>query len=260
MRNIIFIVILFLSFGTSAQEVKQYLLNRYFEVTTEEKEAFFVRLTQPYKEFIAYTDYDSKQRIVQTVFFTDSTFSVAVGPHKFYWEGVKLYEGVYVNGKPSGYWYFFDKKGKLSDSLHYVVNDTVNTVFKPTSNTEEKKTKALQEEHLKKDTTNPFAKVETEAAFPGGPTAWQKHLIKNIDFPDLVMNTKRQQKSTVLIQFVVCNDGELCSIEALNSFHPLLDLIAVNAIRKGPKWTPAIQNGRNVKAYRRQPITFVVPD
>ena len=32
--------------------------------------------------------------------------------------------------------------------------------------------------------------------------------------------------------------------------------IAVNAIRKGPKWKPAVQNGRNVKAYRRQPVTF----
>jgi protein TonB len=32
--------------------------------------------------------------------------------------------------------------------------------------------------------------------------------------------------------------------------------IATAAIRKGPKWKPAVQNGRQVKAYRRQPVTF----
>jgi len=33
---------------------------------------------------------------------------------------------------------------------------------------------------------------------------------------------------------------------------------AVRVIKKGPKWTPAIQNGRQVNAYRKQPITFQV--
>jgi hypothetical protein len=33
---------------------------------------------------------------------------------------------------------------------------------------------------------------------------------------------------------------------------------AIRAIVKGGKWLPAIQNGRQVKAYRKQPITFVV--
>ncbi|MEQ1678624.1 MAG: energy transducer TonB, partial [Chitinophagaceae bacterium] len=33
---------------------------------------------------------------------------------------------------------------------------------------------------------------------------------------------------------------------------------AMRVIKKGPKWTPAVQNGRQVKAYRKQPITFQV--
>jgi ATP-dependent DNA helicase DinG len=35
---------------------------------------------------------------------------------------------------------------------------------------------------------------------------------------------------------------------------------AIKIIKRGPKWTPALQNGRNVNAYRRQPITFVVEE
>jgi protein TonB len=36
--------------------------------------------------------------------------------------------------------------------------------------------------------------------------------------------------------------------------------IAVNVIRRGPKWEAAQQNGRKVKAFRRQKITFQMPD
>ena len=239
------------------------MLNRYFEVTNNEKDFFFLRLAKPYNGFWAFTDYDSKKRIVQTGFFTDSTFKTPIGPYKFYWESVKMYEGNYVNGKPSGYWYFFNKKGQLSDSLHYyVVSDTIKNKLPDSVSVllEKQKTLSLQNEHLKKDSSKSFNLVEVEAEFPGGSEAWKKHIIRKIDFPDLVMNTKRPQKGTVMIQFIVCSDGEVCSVEALNSFHPLLDLTAVNAIRNGPHWKPAIQNGRMVKAWRRQPITFIVPD
>jgi hypothetical protein len=33
---------------------------------------------------------------------------------------------------------------------------------------------------------------------------------------------------------------------------------AVKIIKKGPTWEPAIQKGRQVKAYRKQPIDFIV--
>jgi protein TonB len=36
--------------------------------------------------------------------------------------------------------------------------------------------------------------------------------------------------------------------------------VAVNAIRNGPKWIPAQQNGRQVNAYRLQPVTLQNPD
>ena len=32
----------------------------------------------------------------------------------------------------------------------------------------------------------------------------------------------------------------------------------IRVIKKGPKWVPAVQYGRNVKAYRIQPVTLVV--
>jgi len=31
-------------------------------------------------------------------------------------------------------------------------------------------------------------------------------------------------------------------------------------IKKGPKWKPAVLNGKTVNAYRRQPVTFQITD
>jgi len=69
-----------------------------------------------------------------------------------------------------------------------------------------------------------------------------------------------------VVLFIVDKEGMVSEVRALpcgeagvgNCLPPNSKLaeIAVNAIRKGPKWKPAIQNGRNVKAYRRQPVTF----
>ena len=97
---------LIFTFSALSQNIKQDLLNRYFEVTTEEKKAFFYRLSQAYNGFWAYTDYDSKNRIVRSGFFTDSFFITPIGQHAFYWEGKPVYKGRYVDGRPSGYWYF----------------------------------------------------------------------------------------------------------------------------------------------------------
>jgi len=35
---------------------------------------------------------------------------------------------------------------------------------------------------------------------------------------------------------------------------------AIRLIKDGPRWTPAIQNGHTVNAYRKQPIIFVVEE
>jgi protein TonB len=55
------------------------------------------------------------------------------------------------------------------------------------------------------------------------------------------------------VRALPCSEAGVASCLPPNS---KLAEIAVNAIKKGPKWKPAVQNGRNVKAYRRQPVTF----
>ncbi len=62
------------------------------------------------------------------------------------------------------------------------------------------------------------------------------------------------------MKFIVSKDGAVSNVEATTMKGTKLAEIAVNAIRKGPNWKPAQQNGRAVNAYREQPVTFTIQD
>jgi protein TonB len=121
----------------------------------------------------------------------------------------------------------------------------------------EEETKVV--EAPKEDPNQVFTKVEVEAQFPGGEGKWnqyvQREVEKNID--DLVDDG---QAGTCEVQFIVDKEGNVSNVEALSMKGSMLAQVAVNAIKRGPKWIPAIQNGRQVKAWRRQKITFRLPD
>lgn len=104
-----------------------------------------------------------------------------------------------------------------------------------------------------------FQKVEIEAQFPGGENGWRKYIQREIErYMDEL--TDAGQSGTCMVQFIVDKEGNISDVEALTMKGTKLAEICVNAIRKGPKWTPAEQNGRKVKAYRKQPVTFQIPD
>jgi hypothetical protein len=240
-----------------AQDTVSFKLNGYFRKTQDEKSFVYTRKMQRIDSVWSYTDYSRTNQITQKGFFTDTSCNIPVGHLEFYDFDSKLYEGNHINGRPAGYWYFY-KNGIIADSLFYTYSQAVKKTQSTISNEQQEKEARLKNEHLKKDTAAPALTVEKFAEFPGGLAAWRQHLIKNLFVPELAMETSPYSKGTVYVQFVVCKDGELCSIEALNSVHPLVDLVAVKAIRKGPRWQPAVQDGKEVKAYAKQPITFML--
>lgn len=112
----------------------------------------------------------------------------------------------------------------------------------------------------KKDETDydgMFMKVEKESEFPGGTAAWQRFLNKNLHYPDDALN--REIQGAVLVQFIVDKDGNVSDVEAVGGpDQGGLREEAVRVIKKSGKWTPALQNGRYVKSYKKQPVTFSI--
>lgn len=122
--------------------------------------------------------------------------------------------------------------------------------------------KGTQVVEVKKDDdeNKVFTKVEVEAEFPGGQAAWSNYLQKNLNASIPVDNGASGGKYTVIVKFIVSRDGSLSDVQCENDPGFGMCQEAVRVIKKTKNWTPAIQNGRNVNAYRRQPITFVVEE
>lgn len=113
---------------------------------------------------------------------------------------------------------------------------------------------------LKKETDidGLFTIVQTEAQFPGGRDSWRKFLERNLNRDVPADNGAPPAKYTVIVSFVVDREGNLSefAIENDPGFGTKAEVLRV--MQKSPKWTPAIQNGRNVKYRQRQAVTFEV--
>jgi periplasmic protein TonB len=107
----------------------------------------------------------------------------------------------------------------------------------------------------KEDEDKVFTKVEIEAKFDGDWSAYVKKAIEaNAD------EFTESDYGTVHVRFIVDKSGQVSNVEAIDMKNTKLAEVAINAIRKGPKWIPAVQNGRPVNAYRIQPVTLVNPN
>ena len=110
------------------------------------------------------------------------------------------------------------------------------------------------------DTDKVFFNVHEDAKFPGGLDTWRKFLQKNLNVNLPVDNGAAAGQYTVVVKFIVSKDGTISNVEAENNPGYGMAEEAVRVIRSGPKWLPAFHHDRNVNAYRRQPITFVVQE
>jgi protein TonB len=102
-----------------------------------------------------------------------------------------------------------------------------------------------------------FMKVEQESEYPGGSQAWLRYMNKNMRYPDEAINNEIQ--GTVVVQFIVDKDGNVSDVQAVSGpTEGGLREEAVRVIKKSGKWTPAVQNGRMVKSYKKQPVGFKI--
>jgi len=135
---------------------------------------------------------------------------------------------------------------KLSDNTTQIIQAPVD---------EPKGTGAVQVLDKPDDQDKIFLKVEKEAAFDGD---WNSFLKRNLDPETPANNDAPEGTYTVIVKFVVSKDGSLSNIECEADPGYGICKEAIRVIKKTKNWIPAVQNGNNVNAYRRQPITFVV--
>lgn len=115
-------------------------------------------------------------------------------------------------------------------------------------------------EQPKEDPNQIFTKVEIEASVD--QKQWIRHLQTQLQryIEDAASNGMDPGTYTVQVKFLVEKDGSIADVQALNDPGFGLAKAAVDVVKKGPRWNPGIQNGKQVRSYHTQPITFVVQE
>jgi hypothetical protein len=100
--------------------------------------------------------------------------------------------------------------------------------------------------------------VEIEASYPGGAQAWKQYLTKNLKTSVPIDEGAPQGIYKVFVKFKVDKEGVVTDVvpESNNGYGTEEEVVRV--IKRSGNWKPAMQKGRNVNAYRRQPVTFLV--
>jgi len=105
-----------------------------------------------------------------------------------------------------------------------------------------------------------FIKTEVEASVDR--QQWIDHLTKNLQSPIEKAAKKGMKAGTYVVQvkFLVEKDGSINDVQALNDPGYGLAMAAVKALKTGPRWEPGEQDGKKVRSYHTQPITFVIQE
>ena len=120
--------------------------------------------------------------------------------------------------------------------------------------------KKLNEVVVSTDNTEDYVWTKTEVppSFPGGEPAFNEFLSNFLSPWVPVNNGAAKGTYTVWIQLIVDKEGNPANWKALTQFGHGMEEEALRVIKKVEKWVPAVQNGHNVTAYKKQPITFIV--
>lgn len=96
------------------------------------------------------------------------------------------------------------------------------------------------------------AGVEVKPEFPGGIEKFYKYVSSNFEAPE----EEGFPGGRIIVSFTVEKDGSLTDIKVLRDIGYGTKAAAEKLLRKCPRWSPAVQNGKNVRCSYQLPITI----
>lgn len=185
--------------------------------------------------------------LIRTEYYKDKDANIGHGQFYFYniWGYIdSIHE--YYNGMAEGTFYYLNDTGSvyLEKKFHNgILTDSID-----------KLTISAQKKEIDKGKSKLDTMEGVESMFQGKYAGWKKFLEKNLTYPERAINNKIQ--GTVIVQFIVDTEGKIQDPRIFKSVEFSLDEEALRIIQKSTQWIPAVQNGKKVKSYKRQPIIF----
>lgn len=97
-----------------------------------------------------------------------------------------------------------------------------------------------------------FTQTEINPEPPGGMDKFRKWIGKNYQYPQEAIDAG--VKGIILTSFVIEKDGSLSNLKVLKDLSHNTGQRAIELLKRSPKWSPAIQNGRKVRYSFEFPI------
>lgn len=110
----------------------------------------------------------------------------------------------------------------------------------------------VDEQNRKSD--DAFMIVEEQPTYPGGQTAWMRHLANNLNYPEKAKQAGIE--GVVYLSFVVDKDGSLEDFQVLRGIGGGCDEEALRVLMESEKWNPGKQRGEVVKARMQVRVVF----
>ena len=184
-------------------------------------------------------EYVLRGPIIQLRTYSDSTLTVLSGrTFKYTKKGNLSVKGYYADNLKTGNWNYLNDMGKVIKTERYEKGVLIDPDVKDTLD--------------RKDST--VYGDEREAVFNQNEKDWRVYLDKHLDAGAGIESVNG---GLVIIDFMINTNGNTDDIHMEKSVEFVLDEAAIKVIQDSPLWTLAFQNGKTLKAYRRQPITFI---
>jgi TonB family protein len=105
---------------------------------------------------------------------------------------------------------------------------------------------------------SPLEVVQVEAQPKGGLSTFYYYVLTHFEYPERCQSAGIN--GYVTLKFVVDVDGSISDVVAIEKTDACEEFTkeAIRVLISGPKWTPAQNGGKAVKAYRKIPIRLEV--
>lgn len=97
------------------------------------------------------------------------------------------------------------------------------------------------------------AGIAVKPDFPGGIAKFYQFVARNFRFEEEGISGR------IIVTFVVEKDGSLTDIKVVRDIGHGAGEEAIRVLKRSPKWTPGVQNGKNVRVLYSLPIAIQAP-
>lgn len=238
------LILLLCSFSTFAQNS---IITKYYDsiwmVVPKEAAVYYTDFEKINKYYSCTSYFAGSKKLKSTSTFADTLFTKQIGLLKRYYESGVLEDSVIASAN-----------GNEIETYHYYPNGKLFCYGTYNKKTKNSTSKGYDEKGIE---IAGFI-TEREASFPEGAEEWMEYLSKWIDTNVPVYKNAPKGVYQVIVRFIVDKNGKIINVSPETNFGYGMEAEVIRVIKKSKKWIYAIQYNLPVKAYRRQPISFVI--